>query len=146
MKTTIFTLVIICTVALTGCSGGKGNGKNGYDISELYNSKSEYILNGPRKAGLLLLCKGVELYYGKERRMKVCFNGKHLVPHKIEGLSSMRYNKTEMDVTLVLDGLSYANISKPIEEDDWFYMEYHESEDRFYFYYVDLDKINIKNE
>ncbi len=155
MKTTIFTLVTICTLALIGCSG-KGNGKNGYDISELYNSKNEYVLNGPRKAGLLLLCKGKELYYGTEKRMKVYSDGKHLHPHKIDASSSMynnkpemetmRYNKMEMEINLALDGLSYANISKPIEEDDWFYMEYHESEDRFYFYYVDLDMINIKND
>lgn len=149
MRTTIFTLVIICTLALIGCSG-KGNGKNGYDISELYNSKNEHVLNGPRKSGLLFLCKGEELYYGTEsvtddskRIMKVSSDGKHLLP-KIDEESEADYeNNKGIDLHLSLDGLSYANTSKPIEEDDWFYMEYHESEDRFYFYYVDLDEIKM---
>ena len=135
MRTTLFTLFIICTLAITSCSGGKGNGKNGYDISELYNSNNDDVLNGLHKAGLLFLCKG--------GYMKVSSDGKHLLP-KIDEESKANYeNKKGINLHLSLDGLSYANVSKPIEEDDWFYMEYHEAEDRFYFYYVDLDKIEI---
>lgn len=153
MKTFLFTLLMICTLAFTCCPGGKGNGKNGYTISELYNSNNEDVQNDSRKAGVLFLCKGEELYYGTEsvtdnskRIMKVSSDGKHLLP-KIDEESEAYYeNKNGTDLYLSLDGLSYANVSKPIEEDDWFYMEYHESENRFYFYYVDLDKINIKND
>lgn len=153
MRTILFTLLMICTLAFSSCSGGKGNGKNGYAISELYDSNNDDILNGQRKDGLLFLCKGEELYYGTEsvtdnskRIMKVLSDGKNLLP-KIDEESEAYYeNKKGIDLQLSLDGLSYANVSKAIEEDDWFYMEYHESENRFYFYYVDLDKINIKND
>ena len=135
MRKNIITIVfatIILTV-ITSCSGSKGSGKDGYTISDLYRSQNQELLNF-RKDRLLSYC-------GKEPS-RVGFDGKYLI-HSSNSVGFGVQGLHDLPFYLSLTGLSYANVSKSIEEGDWFYMEYHEAEDRFYFYYVDLDKIKM---
>ena len=140
MRTTFITLTLICTMALASCSG-KGNGKDGYTINDLYQTENKDILNGPRMAGLISFCQGEDVYYGTERNMRVVSDGKYLHPYSYSARHLMEYNRNEIDLSLLLDGLKYANVSKPIEEGDWFYMTYVPADARFYFYYVDLAEL-----
>ena len=140
MRTTFITLTLVCTMILTSCSG-KGNGKDGYTINDLYQTENEDILSGPRMVGLLSFCQGEDVYYGTERNMRVVSDGKHLHPYSYSARHLMEYNRNEIDLSLSLDGLKYANVSKPIEEGDWFYMTYVPADARFYFYYVDLAEL-----
>jgi len=144
MRTTFIILILICTLILVSCSG-KGNGKDGYAISDLYQTENEDILNGPRMAGLLSFCMGEQVYYGTEHKMRVVSDGKYLHPSSYSERRLMKYYRDDIDLSLSLDGLSYANVSKSIEEGDWLYMTYDEESNRFFFHYVDLANLPKDN-
>lgn len=154
MKTTTLVLLCAITIALVGCSK-KGDGKQGYTISQLYHTSNQEILEKIRKPALQSFCTETKTEYtfsmssfttSSVRVHKAVSDGKHLHSNVyIEDNEGNYWNRgRSFRVDLELDDLSYANVSKRIEEDDRFYTKYDSEKDRFFFYYIDLN--NIKEE
>lgn len=151
MKTTTLALLCAITIALVGCSK-KGDGKQGYTISQLYHTSNQEILEKIRKPDLQSFCAETKTEYtfnmssfttSNVRIHKVVSDGIHLHSNVyIEDNEGDYWHRSRsFRVDPELDGLSYANVSKRIEEDDRFYTNYDSEKDRFFFYYIDLNNI-----
>ncbi|MBQ9232211.1 MAG: hypothetical protein IJ190_13685 [Prevotella sp.] len=149
MKTTILALLCAITIVLVGCDK-KGDGKQGYTISQLYHTSNQEILEKIRKPALQSFCAetrtertfmSMSSYTTSHVRVhKAVSDGKHLHSNMyVEDKEGDYWHRSRsFRVDPELDGLSYANVSKSIEEDDWFYTNYDSEKDRFFFYYIDL--------
>lgn len=148
MKTTTLALLCVISIVLVGC-GKKGDGKQGYTISQLYHTSNQEILEKIRKPALQRFCAETKTEYtffsmssyttSHVRVHKAVSDGKHL--HSNLHIKDDEWSSQSFRVDPELDGLSYANVSKSIEEDDWFYINYDSEKDRFFFYYIDLNNI-----
>lgn len=151
MKTTTLALLCAITIVLLGCSR-KGDGKQGYTINQLYHTSNQEILEKIRKPALQSFCTETKTEYTFSmssfttsyiRVHKAVSDGKHLHSNVYikDEKGDYWHRGRSFGVDPELDGLSYVNVSKRIEEDDWFYANYDSEKDRFFFYYIDLNNI-----
>lgn len=136
MKKILISVVIV--FALISC---KGNGKDGYDISEIYQSKNPeilaeraFILNLLRHSLFEVETAGSHLRSGV---LDNCVNLERSVREEYEGINTGTiYTRGR----ITLDGLRYADTNREIRRGDIVYLCYNDEKKRFYFSKVDLNK------
>lgn len=131
IRNILYGLLASLTICIASCSESKDSGKDGYSVNQLYHSQNEDLLNILRKPDLIRFCS--------EKPHKVGHDGKHL------NIFCYYDDDATGNVNFSLDDISYENVSKPVEEGDWFSLRYDQSSDRFYFHYIDLNNFEISS-
>ena len=119
--------VVLLLLACSNKSSNKSNGQMGYTIDQFESVDQQENGLAPILKRLVYRDQGVF------RAFRVMNTTTRLF-----GWYDVGYD--EVGNLFYMDGLSYANTTKAIEEDDWFFLKYSPEEEKYYIMYIDLNE------